>query len=95
MVNLFAKKCCWCKVVVPAGMGKVWNYNDRWIVGCQDCLDDKFKNDDNGNGDQLPIFFCLLSLGMVITIPNIFYQIYFFICTLYIMCYTTSVRSQQ
>jgi len=51
MVNLFAKKCCWCKVVVPAGMGKVWNYNDRWIVGCQDCIDDKFKNDDNGNGD--------------------------------------------
>jgi|688.fasta_scaffold105844_7 hypothetical protein len=50
MRNQFAKKCCWCKVVVPAGMGKVWNYNDRWYVGCQDCIDDRYKNDDD-NGD--------------------------------------------
>ncbi len=45
MRNLYDKKCCWCKVVVPAGDGKVWNYNGRWYVGCQDCIDDKFKDD--------------------------------------------------
>ena len=57
MINLYAKKCCWCKVVVPAGMGKVWNYNDKWIVGCQDCINDRFKDSDDNDGDQLPIFF--------------------------------------
>jgi hypothetical protein len=51
MINLYAKKCCWCKVVVPAGMGKVWNYNDRWIVGCQDCINDRFKDNDDNDGD--------------------------------------------
>lgn len=49
MVNQFAKKCCWCKVLVPAGMGKLWNYSDRWFVGCQDCLNDKFKDSDDGD----------------------------------------------
>jgi hypothetical protein len=50
MRNLYAKKCCWCKVVVQPGQGKVWNYNDRWFVGCQDCMDDKFKDaDDKGD----------------------------------------------
>jgi hypothetical protein len=44
MRNIYAKKCCWCKVVVPPGYGKVWNYNDRWFVGCQDCMDEKFKD---------------------------------------------------
>ena len=57
MVNQYDKKCCWCKVVVPAGYGKVWNYNGRWYVGCQDCLDDKFKDD---KGDQLPYFFAFI-----------------------------------
>jgi hypothetical protein len=51
MINLYAKKCCWCKVVVPAGMGKVWNYNGRWIVGCQDCINDKFNDSDDNDGD--------------------------------------------
>ncbi len=94
MINLYAKKCCWCKVVVPAGMGKVWNYNGRWIVGCQDCINDKFNDSDDNDGDQLPNFFCYLHLGMVNTIPKFFYQIYFFICTIYNMCYTIHVRSQ-
>jgi len=53
MVNRFDKKCCWCKVVVPAGHGNVWNYNGKWYVGCQDCIDDKFKDnkfkDDKGD----------------------------------------------
>jgi len=42
-----------CKVVVPAGHGNVWNYNGKWYVGCQDCIDDKFKDnkfkDDKGD----------------------------------------------
>jgi hypothetical protein len=46
MKNLYAKKCCWCKVVVQPGQGKCWNYNDKWWVGCQSCLDDKFKDED-------------------------------------------------
>ena len=46
MRNLYAKKCCWCKVVVQPGEGKCWNYNDKWWVGCQSCLDDKFKDED-------------------------------------------------
>ena len=56
MRNIYAKKCCWCKVVVPPGYGKVWNYNDKWFVGCQDCMDAKFKDTDD-QGDQLPYFF--------------------------------------
>ena len=55
MKNQFEKKCCWCKVVVPAYEGKCWNYNGKWFVGCQSCLDEKFKKDDKG--DQLPCFF--------------------------------------
>ena len=91
MRNLYAKKCCWCKVVVQPGQGKVWNYNDSWFVGCPNCMDDKFKDDDQG--DQLPYFFCLSTLGMVQTMPKKFCQIYFFICILYTMCYTSGVRS--
>ena len=49
MKNLYAKKCCWCKVVVPPGEGKLWNYNDKWFVGCQSCLDEKFKDADKGD----------------------------------------------
>ena len=56
MRNLYAKKCCWCKVVVQPGEGKIWNYNDRWYVGCQPCMDEKFKDEDKG--DQLP-YFCI------------------------------------
>ena len=55
MKNLYAKKCCWCKVVVQPGEGRLWNYNDKWWVGCQSCLDEKFGNEDKG--DQLPYFF--------------------------------------
>jgi hypothetical protein len=46
MKNLYAKKCCWCKVVVQPGEGRLWNYNDKWWVGCQSCLDDRFKDGD-------------------------------------------------
>jgi hypothetical protein len=49
MKNQFEKKCCWCKVVVPAYEGKCWNYNGKWFVGCQSCLDEKFKKDDKGD----------------------------------------------
>ena len=56
MRNIYAKKCCWCKVVVQPGQGKVWNYNDKWFVGCQDCMDAKFKDSDD-QGDQFPYFF--------------------------------------
>ena len=45
MRNQYEKKCCWCKVVVPVGYGKVWNYNGRWYVGCMDCIEEKFKAD--------------------------------------------------
>jgi len=46
MKNLYAKKCCWCRVVVQPGEGKCWNYDGKWFVGCQSCLDDKFKDED-------------------------------------------------
>jgi hypothetical protein len=46
MKNLYAKKCCWCKVVVQPGEGKIWNYDDKWWVGCQKCLDERFKDED-------------------------------------------------
>ena len=59
MKNQFEKKCCWCKVVVPAYEGKCWNYNGKWFVGCQSCLDEKFKKDDKG--DQLPCFFLTIT----------------------------------
>ncbi len=67
MVNRFDKKCCWCKVVVPAGHGNVWNYNGKWYVGCQDCIDDKFKDNKfkDDKGDQFPCFFCFYKIGMV------------------------------
>ena len=81
MRNLYAKKCCWCKVVVQPGEGKCWNYNDKWWVGCQSCLDDKFKDEDKEA--QASYFFCTLTLGTVNTVPIIFCQIYFLICILY------------
>ena len=67
MRNLYAKKCCWCKVVVQPGDGKLWSYNDKWYVGCQSCIDDKFKDDDKG--DQFPYFFWtfIFSYGITIT----------------------------
>ena len=46
MKNLYAKKCCWCRVVVQPGEGRIWNYDNKWWVGCQSCLDDKFGNED-------------------------------------------------
>lgn len=46
MKNLYAKKCCWCKVVVQPGEGRIWNYDDKWWVGCQKCLDERFKDED-------------------------------------------------
>ena len=46
MRNRFAKKCCWCGVRVEAMEGKCWNYNGRWYVGCQACIDAKFDSDD-------------------------------------------------
>ena len=60
MRNLYAKKCCWCKVVVQAGEGKCWNYNGRWYVGCQSCIDSMFNEKNNQKkekGDQFPYFF--------------------------------------
>ena len=41
MRNQYEKKCCWCKVVVAPQEGRVWNYNGRWYVGCQSCLDER------------------------------------------------------
>ena len=41
MKNQYEKKCCWCKVVVAPQEGRVWNYNGRWYVGCQSCLDER------------------------------------------------------
>lgn len=43
MRNQYEKKCCWCKVVVPLQEGRCWNYNGRWYVGCQDCLEERKK----------------------------------------------------
>lgn len=45
MKNQYAKKCCWCGVMVLPFEGKCWKYNNRWFVGCQSCIDDKFSND--------------------------------------------------
>jgi hypothetical protein len=44
MRNQFEKKCCWCKVAVAPQEGRVWNYNGRWYVGCQSCLDERKKD---------------------------------------------------
>ena len=41
MRNKYAKACCWCKVHVPAGEGRVWNYEGYWYVGCVDCLEER------------------------------------------------------
>lgn len=43
MKNQYEKKCCWCKVVVQPQEGRCWNYNGRWYVGCQDCLEERKK----------------------------------------------------
>lgn len=43
MKNQYEKKCCWCKVVVPPQEGRCWNYNGRWYVGCQACLEERKK----------------------------------------------------
>ena len=79
MRNQYEKKCCWCKVVVAPQEGRVWNYNGRWYVGCQSCLDER-KQDKEA---QASYFFCTLTLGTVNTVPIIFCQIYFLICILY------------
>jgi hypothetical protein len=41
MRNKYAKACCWCKVHVPAGEGRAWNYEGRWYVGCDACLEER------------------------------------------------------
>jgi hypothetical protein len=46
MKNKFAKKCCWCGVMVDAYEGKAWNYKGRWYVGCQPCIDEKFAEEN-------------------------------------------------
>jgi len=46
MKNQYAKKCCWCGVMVQPYDGKAWNFNGRWYVGCQPCIDDKFASND-------------------------------------------------
>lgn len=49
MKNTYAKKCCWCGVMVMPGDGDLWNYNDKWYVGCQDCKSIKFADSDKGD----------------------------------------------
>ena len=49
MKNQYAKKCCWCKVVVQPGEGRLWSYEGKWWVGCQSCLDEKFGYEDKGD----------------------------------------------
>ena len=43
MKNRYAKKCCWCGVMVQPFDGKAWNYNGRWyFVG--------FENNEEYSG---------------------------------------------
>ena len=46
MINRYAKKCCWCGVMVDAYEGRAWNYKGRWYVGCKPCVDEKFAKED-------------------------------------------------
>jgi len=47
MKNQYAKKCCWCGVMVQPNDGDAWNFKGKWYVGCQSCIDDKFDDKED------------------------------------------------